>query len=112
MAAGQKFVCSACSHSLVAWDEGNPSYRDERGRKHYAYHPDPDRMRCTGVESPMICLACGTEAVHDSAAPITHCPQCHSEQLIDVWALDGWPSESENSPRLRRPKRDGAGASS
>ena len=66
-------------------------YRDERGRKHYAYHPDPDRMRCTGVESPMICLACGTEAVNDSAAPITHCPQCHSEQLIDVWALDGHP---------------------
>ena len=91
MAAGRIFACNVCAHSIEAWDEGDPYYRDARGRKRYAYHPDPDRGRCTGVDSPVLCLSCGRKAVRDSAAPITHCRKCASAELIDVWQLEGRP---------------------
>lgn len=89
MAAGKNFVCSECSHTITTWDEGDPYYRDERGRKRYAYHPSPERERCTGVESPVLCLNCGKEAKVDSAKPITRCRKCASEELVDTWHLEG-----------------------
>lgn len=91
MAAAMKFVCNECSHAFMAWDEGDPYYRDERGRKRYAYHPSPERERCTAVESPVLCLSCGNEGKVDSAKPITHCRKCRSEDLIDLWHLEGKP---------------------
>jgi hypothetical protein len=33
MAAGSLFRCKHCSKSIESWDDGNPYYRDERGRK-------------------------------------------------------------------------------
>ena len=37
MAQCVRFVCNGCGHSIKAWDDGNPYYLDQRGRKHYAY---------------------------------------------------------------------------
>ena len=89
MAGGQIFKCSACSRALHAWDEGNPYYVDERGDKHYAYHPSPERERCTGNDTPILCLGCGAELMCDSGAPITRCPQCGARQLVALWLLEG-----------------------
>ena len=91
MAAGQVFKCSACSHVFEAWDEGNPYYLDERGEKHYAYHPSPERARCTANDTPTLCLSCGAEIMRDSAAPITRCPQCGAGKLVALWLLEGRP---------------------
>ena len=89
MAEGRRFVCSNCVRAVEAWDEGNPYYWDERGEKRYAYHPDPLRERCTGNDTPALCLACGAEFVSDSAAPVERCPACASNQVTDRWELDG-----------------------
>ena len=89
MAAGMRFVCTHCAHAISAWDEGNPYYRDARGRKRYAFHPDPARERCTGLETPVLCLACGAERTSDSADPLTRCPACAADALCDTWALHG-----------------------
>jgi hypothetical protein len=59
MAHGVYFVCRGCGREICAWDEGNPYYLDEFGRKRYAYHPDQERDRCTGNDAPHLCLDCG-----------------------------------------------------
>ena len=74
MAAGKVLTCSSCSHSISAWDDGNPFYWDEKGKKRYAYHPDPKRSRCTGNDSPVLCLHCGRESMSDSETPTSPCP--------------------------------------
>lgn len=91
MAAGRKFECNQCSQAFIAWDEGDPYYRDERGLKRYAYHPDRERDRCTDIEIPVLCLNCGKQAKIDSAKPISCCPRCKSTELVDQWHLDGKP---------------------
>lgn len=89
MALLQVFICGNCSHSVEAWDEGNPYFIDERGKKRYVYHPDPERSRCTGNDVPMLCLRCGTECLSDSADPRMNCPNCNADALTDLWCLDG-----------------------
>jgi DNA-directed RNA polymerase subunit RPC12/RpoP len=89
MAAGRTYACSACAHAVTAWDDGNPYYRDEAGQKVYAHHPSPDRDRCTGNDTPVLCLACGAKAESDSAAPLRHCPACSARRLVATWRLDG-----------------------
>jgi hypothetical protein len=89
MAAGQVFQCSVCAHAITAWEEGDPYYVDAQGEKCYAYHPSAERARCTGVDTPVLCLACGAEAVRDSAAPITRCPGCNARRLVSTWRLAG-----------------------
>lgn len=89
MAAGFTFVCSHCSHSIEAWDEGNPYYFDEVGAKHYAYHPDPQRDLCIGSDAPYLCLDCGHEFLVDSRQPEEKCPKCHSESSIAAFMLAG-----------------------
>ena len=59
MAQGVTFSCNHCGHSIEAWDDGNPYYLDERGKKRYAYHPSSERDQCVGNDSPHICLSCG-----------------------------------------------------
>lgn len=83
------FVCSVCAHAISAWDEGNPYYLDADGEKQYAYHPAPERDWCIGVETPMLCLACGTGCDDDSRAPRTSCPSCSAEALVATWTLEG-----------------------
>jgi len=56
MAQGIRLVCENCSKAIEAWDDGNPYYLDRRGRKKYAYHPDPKRERCTGNVSRIFVL--------------------------------------------------------
>ncbi|MGZ8377188.1 MAG: hypothetical protein ACXWZS_12635 [Gemmatirosa sp.] len=89
MAEGREFACTACARTITAWDEGDPYYRDADGEKQYAYHPSPERARCTGVDSPRLCLACGAECTSDSAAPTTRCPACAARRLVDTWKLEG-----------------------
>ena len=89
MAMGLYYVCNGCSREIEAWDDGNPYYRDAKGKKRYAYHPDPERALCIGNDSPMLCLACGRKSMSDSAAPISQCPKCASANIVDLMKLDG-----------------------
>jgi DNA-directed RNA polymerase subunit RPC12/RpoP len=89
MAEGRVYKCSACAHAIEAWDDGNPYYLDERGEKRYAHHPSPERVRCTGNDTPVLCLGCGAEALRDSAAPIARCPRCAARGLVATWRLEG-----------------------
>ena len=89
MAEGVRFVCGGCDHSIEAWDDGNPYYIDEDGKKQYAYHPEPLRNRCIGIDSPHLCLSCGHEFVVDSEAPIVACPKCKAREIVDTWTLSG-----------------------
>ncbi len=91
MAQARLFVCGNCEHAIQAWDEGNPYWIDEAGAKQYAYHPDPERMNCTGNDSPHLCLGCGHEFKSDSEAPSTACPSCGAENIVDTWNLEGHP---------------------
>ena len=88
MAMGRRFTCERCGFSIEAWDEGNPYYIDKRGKKRYAYHPDPERERCTGIESPHLCLTCGIEFPIDSNAPVNVCPKCQSAEIADTFDLE------------------------
>ena len=45
MAQGIRLVCENCGKSIEAWDDGNPYYLDRRGKKQYAWHPDPKFRR-------------------------------------------------------------------
>ncbi len=49
MAQGLRFVCTHCGHAIIAWDERNPYYFDDRREKQYAYHPSRQRGRRSGV---------------------------------------------------------------
>lgn len=89
MAASRTFICDACGHSIEVWDDGNPYFIDAGGVRRYAYHPDPLRDRCTGVEWPAVCLQCGADVVQDSAAPLERCPRCDALALTDATALLG-----------------------
>jgi DNA-directed RNA polymerase subunit RPC12/RpoP len=89
MAQGFRFVCGGCGAAIEAWDEGNPYYFDERGRKRYAYHPNPQRDLCIGNDSPHLCLSCGEQLMVDSNAPLTRCPKCASADLASTYHLSG-----------------------
>ena len=96
MAMGVLFRCSHCKVSLEAWDEGDPYYV-EGGQKHYAYHPDADRDRCTGIDVPHLCLSCGNQFTADSVRP--QCPQCSSDLVTNTFELAG-----ESCPFCKRGK--------
>ncbi len=89
MAEGIDFVCSCCAKTILAWDEGNPYYFDGNGVKRYAYHPDENRARCIGNDSPFLCLSCGKEFISDSESPRVDCPQCSSRETADLFKLEG-----------------------
>ena len=89
MASGRVFVCSRCTHSITTWDEGDPYYLDAAGTKQYAYHPDPARDQCVGIDEAMLCLSCGAESAQDSRAPTNQCPQCLHSTLVSTYELEG-----------------------
>ncbi len=90
MAEGIRFVCKSCGAEIEAWDDGNPYYRDEAGRKKYAYHPDYEGLaRCIGNDEPHLCLACGEQFMMDSEAPTDRCPGCGSTDIADTFRLEG-----------------------
>jgi DNA-directed RNA polymerase subunit RPC12/RpoP len=84
------FACTSCRFTVEAWSDGNPYYRDEAGRKRYAYHPDHENLaRCIGNDEPHLCTACGRKVKVDSLKPRTRCPGCKAEALVAVWDLEG-----------------------
>lgn len=92
MAEGRRFVCNHCGRKIEAWDEGNPYFINEKGKKEYAYHPDWDKLAlCIGNDTPHICLDCGARFKVDSEKPISACRKCHSTRIIDLCELEGQP---------------------
>jgi DNA-directed RNA polymerase subunit RPC12/RpoP len=89
MAMATRFLCSSCSLELVAWDDGNPYFLDERGEKIYAYHPDERRELCIGNDVPHLCLTCAAEVNVDSRFPSQACPQCAHRTLVKLMKLGG-----------------------
>ncbi len=90
MAEGRVYACSGCKREIVAWDEGDPYYLEYPGRtKRYAYHPSHERILCTHVDIPVLCLACGAESVCDSARPLEACPVCKEDSLVNTFQLEG-----------------------
>ena len=90
MAQCIRYVCQSCGNAIEAWSDGNPYYIDEGRQKQYAYHPDHERLaRCTGNDSPHICLDCDKRLLVDSRDPTPHCPKCKSTDIADTYELDG-----------------------
>lgn len=90
MAEALLYVCGSCHKSIEAWSDGNPYYLTKRGVKKYAYHPDHDRLaKCIGNDIPYLCLACGTEFILDSEAPVDACPQGKSSEILESFVLEG-----------------------
>jgi DNA-directed RNA polymerase subunit RPC12/RpoP len=89
MAEGIRLVCDNCSKRVEVWDDGNPYYIDRRGKKRYAYHPDPKRERCIGNDSPHLCLDCGEEFMVDSRMRNEHCARCKSTNIVSTSDLAG-----------------------
>ena len=90
MAEAKRYVCEHCGHTIVAWSDGNPYYIDETGAKQYAYHPDHERLaRCTGNDSPHLCLSCTAEFMVDSQAPAAACVECGAHDIADTYQLGG-----------------------
>jgi DNA-directed RNA polymerase subunit RPC12/RpoP len=92
MAEGRFLSCTHCNRRILAWSDGNPYFRDERGRKRYAYHPDHENLaRCVGNDEPHLCLACGARTKVDSLKPRTICRKCKAEALMPLWDLASHP---------------------
>lgn len=90
MAAGIRLACTSCQFAIVAWDDGNPFYLDERGRKRYAHHPNHEALaRCIGNDVPHLCLECGAQARVDSRRPRDRCRRCRTGRLVATWELAG-----------------------
>ncbi len=90
MAESRTFICNQCKKTIEAWSEGNPYYTDSKGQKHYAYHPDHENLaKCIGNDTPHLCLSCGYEFKVDSLDPITACTKCKSENITDIYKLNG-----------------------
>lgn len=97
MAQGFDFLCTHCAKTIAAWDEGHPFYLDVSGKRVYAYHPDPERDFCTGIESDCLCLDCGNEMRQDVDALLNPCSKCGSLRISDTTHLEG-----EGCPFCRR----------
>ena len=93
MAEGIRNICDQCGKSIEAWSDGNPYYIDIlSGKKEYAYHPDHEGLKlCIGNDSPHLCLNCGKKFKVDSRSPITKCPKCSSDKIMDTFLLSGHP---------------------
>ena len=90
MAESRTFVCNQCNKTIEAWPGGNPYYLDNKDEKHYAYHPDHEKLtKCIGNDAPHLCLSCGYELKVDSRAPISNCKKCNSENIADTYKLNG-----------------------
>lgn len=87
MATG--FKCDKCEHVISAWDEGNPYYFDEEGKKQYAYHPSSDRNKCIGNDPDYVCLDCAKEFILDRKVPSKECPECASLNICKPSELEG-----------------------
>jgi hypothetical protein len=90
MAEGRMYASSGCAFTVEAWSDGNPYYRDERGRKRYAYHPDHENLaRCIGNDEPHLCTACGAIVKVDSEKRTDRCRKCKAVALVPIWEIGG-----------------------
>jgi len=90
MAEAIQYICGGCNKTIESWSDGNPYYIDDAGVKHYAYHPDHERLElCVGNDSPHLCLVCGIEFMVDSRAPVSACPKCGATEIADTFHLGG-----------------------
>lgn len=89
MAACIRFTCASCGFSIDAWDEGNPFYFDEKGKKVYVYHPSEYRLLAIANDEPHLCLDCGQEVKIDSRLEQKACPKCNSTRVVDTYKLGG-----------------------
>jgi hypothetical protein len=113
MAACYTFVCSYCRYSIEAWDDGNPYFLSDKGRRQYFYHPGGEEQlkeyvsqsdgkdltgdelnkfleKRTGNMSEMLCLDCGRKFRRDLERQKAVCPSrtCKSANIIDTWELE------------------------
>lgn len=88
MAHGYDLRCTHCAKTITTSDEGHPFYLDMGGKRVYAYHPDPERDFCTGIESDCVCLDCGNEMRQDVDAFLEPCSKCGSVNICDVTDLN------------------------
>ncbi len=102
MASGILFVCDSCATPVEAWDEGNPYVVDDAGEKRYVYHPDPERDRSTGIDTPHLCSACGHEFNADSRGPTEQCPACASTSIVETYHLGDAPCPFCKQGHFRR----------
>jgi DNA-directed RNA polymerase subunit RPC12/RpoP len=92
MAVARRFVCSNCNKTIEAWSDGNPYYFDDSGLKKYAYHPDHANLaKCSGNDTPHLCLGCGDELTVDSQSPITNCSKCGHGEIACTFDLEAKP---------------------
>jgi len=114
MALGSTFVCTHCKLSIMAWDEGNPYFLSDAGKKQFFYHPSGEYQlqeyiqqsegrnlegielekflkKRTGNMSNMICLDCGREFRRDLNRQKALCPsrKCKSKNISHIWELNG-----------------------
>jgi hypothetical protein len=90
VAESRTFVCNQCNKTIEAWSDGNPYYIDSMGERHYAYHPDHQNLaKCIGNDTPHLCLSCDYEFKVDSLSPTTECKKCNSENIADIYKLNG-----------------------
>jgi hypothetical protein len=90
MAACIRLQCTHCKTHIDVWDEGNPYYFDENGRKRYAYHPSPKRNICVGADPSLVCLNCSNQFIGDSLdAAQSKCSKCGSPHVAEPRELKG-----------------------
>jgi hypothetical protein len=75
MAEAFRFICNSCGKTIESWDEGHPYYFDKRGRKKYAYHPNPKRDQCIGVDPPPPVLGLCRELLERIPSPQRPMPE-------------------------------------
>jgi nitrous oxidase accessory protein NosD len=90
MASGETYRCNQCRFDVMVWSDGNPFYRDEKGAKHYAYHPNHDLLdRCIGNDPSRLCRSCLETFIHDSDRPAPTCAKCGSADTLDLHEIAG-----------------------
>jgi hypothetical protein len=112
MASGYTFECTHCKYSFMAWDDGNPYFRSDKGRPQFFYHPDEGRLfeyvsqsvgrdltgealneflkKRTGNMTDMLCLDCGRRFKRDLRRQKPVCPsrKCKSANISDLCELE------------------------
>ncbi len=112
MALCLRFTCDQCGFHVDSWDDGNPYVEDQRGKRHYFYHPSREQRlrelargilgheptdqdlrelckRSGGNAADHICTACGTIQGIDPERDQLCCCKCKEPSVIPTWELAG-----------------------
>jgi len=115
MSARFTYTCPNCGFSVDVWDEGHPFIKDDKGKRHYFYHPGevdvimsvasgcsfavgkPPSEIMTLAASRIghlqdgICLDCGKAFRALSAEASKRCRACKSGNTVWLMELEGKP---------------------